>query len=454
MTRLHHATLDVTRLVDGVRLIVIGGTGFVGKLFWSMLLDRYPNIGRIYLMVRPKAGITSEERFWREVAASEALSPLRRAHGDRFESFLRSKIAPIDGDVRQPLCGVSPEALRTLTGSIDVVINVAGVVDFNPPLDEAIAVNAVGAQNLVALARSVGAAVFHTSTCYVAGAREGLVREEDPRAIPFPQAQELGLGLWDPQREIAECLDRIAQATRRSEDAFRQSEVVQRTREVLRARGEPFFGEAYEAERARTTRRRIADELVEAGIDRAKHWGWPNIYTYTKALGEQVVAGGGLPFVIARPACCESCVDFPFPSYNEGINTSAPLLYMMMKGQVQVLATHVPLDFIPADYVVAGMILALAELLEGTAAPVYHLGASDVNPCTAQRFGELTGLYKRKFFRRGTGHPLADAIQARIEPSFVGRTRFDRFGPPAIASAASEIAARLRDAAPALRPAA
>jgi long-chain acyl-CoA synthetase len=60
---------------------------------------------------------------------------------------------------------------------------------------------------------------------------------------------------------------------------------------------------------------------------------------------------------------------FPFAGYNEGINTSAPLIYLMMKGQQQVLARHVPLDFIPTDYVVAGMILALAELLEGTRSP-------------------------------------------------------------------------------------
>ena len=52
----------------------------------------------------------------------------------------------------------------------------------------------------------------------------------------------------------------------------------------------------------------------------------------------------------------------------------------MMKGQQQMLATHVPLDFIPTDYVVAGMILALAELLEGKAKPVYQLGASDLQP--------------------------------------------------------------------------
>ena len=49
----------------------------------------------------------------------------------------------------------------------------------------------------------------------------------------------------------------------------------------------------------------------------------------------------------------------------------------MMKGQQQILGRDDVLDFIPTDYVVAGMILALAELLEGTGKPVYQLGASD-----------------------------------------------------------------------------
>jgi long-chain acyl-CoA synthetase len=448
--------LDVSRTLGGSRLLVIGGTGFLGRVFWAMLLDRYPEVGRLFVIVRAKGSRSPEERFWSEIATHEVLEPLRRAHGAGFDDFLRQKVEAIDGDMGRPLCGLDESHVAQLRGTIHAVINVAGVVDFNPPLDDALHANAFGVQNLVGLARALGdVPVLHTSTCYVAGRRRGPILEEDPRVHPFPRAAELGADLWDPEREIAEGLELVAQARRRSEDAFRQSEFHQSARTRLVARGEPTHGAAYERELARVKRRFVSERLVEAGLDRATHWGWPNIYLYTKAIGEQVIAASGLRFAIARPAICESTVAFPCRSYNEGFNTSAPILYFIMKGQPHILAKHVPLDLIPTDYVVAGMIATLAELLEGTAKPVYHFGAGDINPCTAQRFGELVGLYKRKHYRgKSGGNPLWNAIQARYEPTFVDRAGFDRVGPPAVAAVASRAASLVRSALPALAPAA
>jgi long-chain acyl-CoA synthetase len=446
-------TLDVESIFDGARIVILGGTGFLGKLFWAMLVERYPNVGRLYVVVRPKHAGTPESRFWEEIAPSESLQSLRRLHGDKYEQFLRDRVIPIDGDMGRPFCGLDPALMEELRGTIDVVVNVAGVVDFNPPLDEALDANAFGAQSLVELARALGQVpVLHTSTCYVAGTRPGPILEEDPRIRPFPRSDELGADLWDPDSEIAECLDLVAEARHRCADAFRQSEFAERARKNLVERGEPTRGEPVRAELARVKRKFVRERLVAAGLDRASHWGWPNIYLYTKAIGEQVIARSGLPFAIARPACCESCIEFPTPGFNEGNNTSAPLIYLMMKGELQILAGHVPLDLVPTDYVVAGMILAMGELIEGTAAPVYQFGASDINPCTAQRFGELVGLYKRKYYQRQPA--LLSSLWARLEPSFVTRERFEASGPPAIAAVTREVASFLRKAAPMLAPAA
>ena len=64
----------------------------------------------------------------------------------------------------------------------------------------------------------------------------------------------------------------------------------------------------------------IRDQLIELGIQRAHHWGWPNIYTFTKSLGESLLAkdASGLPISVATAIDRESSVKQPFRGWNEG----------------------------------------------------------------------------------------------------------------------------------------
>jgi long-chain acyl-CoA synthetase len=430
-------------ILNGRRLVVVGGTGFLGKVWVAMILHRFPEIEHLYLLVRPKRDQTAEERFWAQIATSPTFDPLREAHpGPAFEEFLKKKVTPVAGDVVMPLLGLDPALVESLKGRVDAVVNVAGVVDFNPPLDEALDVNAFGVNNLVSLAKLVGASVLHTSTCYVAGYRTGLIEEIDPRTIPFPRAEgetwfgaakperTLDRSHWDAQREIDECLDLIKQARHRCEDAFRQSHFLDQAKRNLTARGEPNRGTALENELAKVKRKFIEEQLSEAGKERARFWGWPNIYTYTKSIGEQVLAGSGVPFTIVRPAVIESSVEFPFTGWNEGINTSAPIIYIALQGDPFLLGNHdVHLDIIPVDMVASGMIASLCELLEGTAPAVYQYGSSDTNPCRMTRYYELIGLYKRKLVREGKLTSLFDHISSRFEPLGLNLKEYNTFGP-------------------------
>jgi len=212
-----HAPFEPSRLLAGRRFVVAGGTGFLGKVWVSMLLHRFPEIDHLWLLVRPKEEQTADERFWSQIVTSAVFDPIREAHpGPEFERFLRAKVTPVAGDLVEPLLGLDERLVESLKGKVDAVVNVAGVVDFNPPLDEALDVNAFGVNNLVALARTLGARVMHTSTCYVAGYRAGLIEEDSPLEVPFPRAtgetwygaacpkRTLDPSHWDPQREIAE----------------------------------------------------------------------------------------------------------------------------------------------------------------------------------------------------------------------------------------------------------
>lgn len=416
--------LEVTKQLRGKKILVFGGTGFLGKVWLSLVLSRFPDVAHIYLIVRSRKRNdgsihqSSEARFWSEIVTSEALDPLREIYqGQDFTDFIHEKITPIDGDVKGDFAGVSAETRDALRGNIDILVNSAGIVDFNPPLDKSLDANAFGMQNLVALAKDLGNIKFlHTSTCYVAGDRTGQVDEVSPLSFPFPKVDELDIKHWDPDQEIKECMDMVTHAKRRAKDAFRQSDFLDLAKQNLKNKGEPTRGTALEAELKNVERKFVEDLLVKEGTERAQFWGWHNIYTYTKSIGEQILCRSGLDFTIVRPAVIESSLHFPHVGWNEGINTSAPLIYLIHQGPLLLPTTKESvLDVIPVDLVAIGMVLSCAELLEGTHKTIYQYGTSDNNPLEVLRLMELVSLHKRRQIREKAKNPLTDMFSQRIE---------------------------------------
>src|SRR4029078_10888245 len=96
--------LSPSEIFSGRKVLILGSTGFVGKVLLSMLLDRFPQTGRACVMVRRGSGTDSESRFWQSVVTSPAFDPLRDKHGgkDALEAFLREKGVVVDGDITEP----------------------------------------------------------------------------------------------------------------------------------------------------------------------------------------------------------------------------------------------------------------------------------------------------------------------------------------------------------------
>src|SRR5438552_3973115 len=106
-----------TDILRGRSLFLLGGTGFLGKVTLAMLLDRVPEIGRVYVMVRaPGAGTDSEHRFWNSVLQSPPFQPLRDRHGAGLAEFIRSKLVIVDGDVTQSDLGLDRAMARQIAG--------------------------------------------------------------------------------------------------------------------------------------------------------------------------------------------------------------------------------------------------------------------------------------------------------------------------------------------------
>jgi len=163
--------ISAIRAFSNCTMLLLGGTGFVGKVFLAMILDRFPELRHLVVQVRPRKNVSGEQRFYSDILTSPPVrTTVERLGG---ADAVRQKVTVLEGDLDEPLCGFSAESLDQLKGKIDVVVNLAGVVDFDPPVNESFETNVYGTQHLIELVQLLGAKLVHVSTCYVAGKRDG-----------------------------------------------------------------------------------------------------------------------------------------------------------------------------------------------------------------------------------------------------------------------------------------
>jgi Putative dehydrogenase domain of multifunctional non-ribosomal peptide synthetases and related enzymes len=150
-----NSVLSPREIYRGRNVFVLGGTGFLGKVLTSMLLHRFPDIGRVYVMVRRGTGTSSEKRFWDNVVPSPTFDPLREKFGgaDGLREFLSRKVRVVDGDITEDNLGLSEEQAAQVAADISVVINTSGKVTFNPPLESALRTNVQGTKNVIAFVK-------------------------------------------------------------------------------------------------------------------------------------------------------------------------------------------------------------------------------------------------------------------------------------------------------------
>lgn len=433
--------LSLTEALRGKRILFTGATGFVGKVALSMLLTRFPEIEKIYVLARPGVSTGADARFYGKVIVAPPFDPLRAQLGPKFDDFVREKCEPIAGDVSKPWCGFSEEFIEELTGKVDVLINSAGLVDFTPTLEAGLNANALGAVYVGETAKRIGAKLVHVSTCFVVGNAPGIIMEEEDLLGYFPKREDRPNETFDPFAEIEDCRATIARIKSEADDKALLADF--RAKAVERLHEEGRDAEDARAVRTGTLRERklwTTERLVRAGVERSDHWGWPNTYCYTKSLGDQVIAAmgerDGLEFTIVRPAVVESALRFPFPGWNEGFTTTAPLTFLSLKGhRTYPVRKGLILDVVPVDHIAAGVIAAAAALLAGKARKVYQLGTSDSNPLRVERTIELTGLYRRRHFleKAEESDKWKNELLARIEPQTVPLDSYRRRSAPEIA---------------------
>ena len=422
--------LPVRETLRGKQILLIGATGFIGKVWLANLLNDLPEIGRMHLLVRPHRSATSLERFERLVEESPVFEMLAARYGERFSEFLRERIEVVDGDVTQPGLGLAPEARQRLARSLDLVVNSSGLTDFNPDLREALASNVGAVAHVLDFLRECDhAALLHLSTCYVIGRRDGRVPEELSKNYT-----PIGHPKFDAVKEWKSLEAMIRATEARAESPEITAELRGQAKQKEHA-AKDLHGAALENQIRKNRVRWLRQTLTDAGTRRASELGWPNTYTLTKSLAESLIrnyldASPHAAVAVVRPAIVESSIEKPFLGWNEGINTSASLSYLLGTFFRQLPTNENKcLDLIPVDLVSRGMTLIAAALVARRHQRVYQLATSVTNPCDMRRSIELTGLGHRKFYRAQNG--LHHRLRLKFDAIPVSKSRYEKLSAPA-----------------------
>lgn len=370
-------------------VLLTGATGFVGQAVLERLLSAYPK-STISVLVRPRGSMSGADRIARLLRKPVFAAWRKDVGDDAVANALAQRIRVIEGDLTDP-----PE----LPTDVDVVIHSASTVSFDMPIDEAFAANVGGPIALYnALLRTGGDPhVVHVSTSYVAGLSRGLAEEKS-------LSHDI-----DPDVEFAH-----AQAAPASTDAASRNPHLLRKLLTKAERDHKRAGARAVAQAAEDARQQwVKDQLVEAGLVRAQTLGWPDVYTFTKALGERVAerhwTGEGHRLSVIRPAIIESSLKHPYPGWIDGFKVADPLIAAYGRGllpEFPGLADTI-IDIVPVDFVV-NAILAAADAPPPAGEGHYvQVSSGTTNPL---RFGQLYRLVREYF----TANPLTNSQGAHV----------------------------------------
>ena len=372
-------------LLAGRKIVLTGVTGFIGEqLLWKILTELPDTVPAV--LVRRKGSAGARDRMV-SLVKRKIFTGVREAAGGA-EALVDSRIEVLEGDL--PHVPVLPRDL-------DVVVHCAGDVSFDPPIDQAFITNVVGTKALMERMLDACRAedgtparvphYVHISTAYTAGRRRGAI-PEGPQVHSVDYEAETAAGL--AMRELVEAASRMPERLT-----------------TLRKQAERHHRRAgYLTTAADTERRReewVQDELVRAGTERARSLGWTDVYTFTKALGERVVAdlGAQIRVSVVRPAIVESSWSHPYPGWIEGFKMAEPLILAYGRGELPEFpgSPDSVLDIVPCDLVVNAIVAVCASSPDVGQPAYYHVGSGARNPLTiADMYGHI-----RRYF---TAHPL------------------------------------------------
>lgn len=341
---------SVLQFLENKTILVTGATGFLAKIFVEKILRVQPNVKKLYLLLRAVDAKSATVRFHNEIIGKDLFRVLKEKNGTHLNALISEKITLVPGDISREDLGVKDSNLsKEMWNELDVVINLAATTNFDERYDVALGLNTFGAKHVLNFSKKCAKlnVLIHVSTAYVWGEKSGMLYES---SFKMGDALNGASGL----------------------DIDVERKVVEQELNELQAEG--------------ATEEAITLAMKDLGIKRAKIYGWPNTYVFTKAMGEMFIGHlkENLSVAIVRPTIITSTYKEPFSGWAEGIRTIDSLAVGYGKGRLTCFLGDVNgiIDVIPADMVVNAIIVAMVAHAKqpSDVNNIYQVGSSSRNP--------------------------------------------------------------------------
>ncbi|XP_037297376.1 fatty acyl-CoA reductase 1-like [Manduca sexta] len=181
---------EIQRFFSGTTAFVTGGTGFLGKLLIEKLI-RSCDVKKIYVILRPKKGMSSKERI-SALLKDCVFDNLRETNPD-----FGNKIEPVEGDVAELQLGLSVQSWVTIAEEVDVIFHMAATTRFDETLRKATLINVRGTREILALAEQCKnlRSFVYVSTAYCQATRDRIKSEVLEQFYPSPIYPDALIGM-------------------------------------------------------------------------------------------------------------------------------------------------------------------------------------------------------------------------------------------------------------------
>ncbi|XP_014387836.1 PREDICTED: fatty acyl-CoA reductase 2 [Myotis brandtii] len=153
---------SIAAFYGGKSILITGATGFLGKVLMEKLFRTSPDLKVIYILVRPKAGQTLQQRVV-QILNSKLFEKVKEVCPN-----VQEKIRAVYADLNQNDLAISNGDMQELLSCTNIVFHCAATVRFDDHLRHAVQLNVTATQKLLLMASQMPKleAFIHISTAF------------------------------------------------------------------------------------------------------------------------------------------------------------------------------------------------------------------------------------------------------------------------------------------------